>query len=384
MSTAAALDVTSSTAGRVLYLAFELSKGKWKLGFTIGAGQKPREVTIDAGDFKALASEVQRAKKRFGLDGDVRVVSCFEAGRDGLWLDRYLRGQGIDNRVVDSSSIEVNRRARRAKSDGMDVRKLLALLIRYERGEQEVWSVLRVPTVEEEDGRQLHRELHALNQDRVRHVSRIKGLLATHGLKWSGASGSRDIFEKELSRMRQWDGRELPPGLRRRLCCEYERLELVNRQIRELEAEQRQALRERRVEAADKIVKLMKLRGIGQASSWLYTQEFFGWRKFQNRRQVASLAGLVPTPYQSGETAHEQGVSKAGNARVRWMAVEIAWCWLRFQPRSELSRWYGKRFGRGGSRQRRVGIVALARKLLIALWRYVEFDVLPAGAELKA
>lgn len=378
MATAAARAEVCSTLEEVLYLAFELSERQWKLGFTVGHGQKPREVSIRARDLGRLKEEVERAKRRFGLTAEGRVVSCYEAGRDGLWLHRYLEAQGIRNRVVDSSSIEVNRRARRAKSDGLDVRSLLGLLIRYEQGERKVWSVVQVPSGEEEDGRHLHREIRALKKDRVRHVNRIKGLLVTQGLAWRGGG-----LGQWLAETRMWDGQEVLAGLRQRVEYEHERLELVERQIRELEVKQREAIRGGERPGMGKVRKLMKLRGIGQGSAWLHTMEFFGWRSFRNRREVAALSGLVPTPYQSGDSAREQGVSKAGNVHVRWMAVEIAWGWVQFQPRSELTLWYWKRFGHGGSRQRRIGIVALARKLLIALWRYVEFDIVPVGAVLK-
>lgn len=363
-----------------LYLAFELGWEEWKLAFTVGLGQKPRLKTIAAGDRRQLLAEIRRAKERFGLAADARVVSCYEAGRDGFWLHRLLIAQGIDNRVVDSASIEIPRRRRRAKTDRLDATKLVMMLVRSELGDGRVWSVVRVPTAEEEDRRQLHRELLTLKKERTRQVNRIKGLLASVGVR---IEVTRDLLE-ELEDVRLWDGSPLPPGLRFRLEGEFERWEFVHGQIQDLEAERRRWLREDESEAMAKVRDLEQLRGIGINSSWLFVMELFGWRKFANRKEVGSIAGLTPTPYQSGGPPREQGIDKAGNRRVRAMAIEIAWCWLRHQPRSRLSLWYQERFGHGSSRLRRVGIVALARKLLIALWRYLELGVIPEGAELKA
>lgn len=369
-----------SEYSKTLYLSFELGWTEWKLAFTTGLGQKPRLKTIGAGDRRQLVVEIRRAKKRFDLAADARVVSCYEAGRDGFWLHRFLVAQGIENRVVDSSSIEVPRRRRRAKTDRLDATKLVMMLVRSELGDERVWSVVRVPTVDEEDRRQLHRELLTLKKERTRQVNRIKGLLAGVGVRMQVAEG----FLSELDAVRLWDGSPLPPGLRFRLEGEFERLEFIRGQVQELEAERRRWLREDDSEAMEKIRALERLRGIGINSAWLFVMELFGWRQFASRKQVGSIAGLTPTPYQSGGPAREQGIDKAGNRRVRAMAIEIAWCWLRFQPRSRLSLWYQERFGDGSSRMRRVGIVALARKLLIALWRYLEFGVIPEGAELKA
>jgi transposase len=363
-----------------LYVAFELGSKKWKLGFTVGFGQKPRQRTVLAGDLVRVKEEIDRAKERFGLSGDVCVLSCYEAGRDGFWLHRYLVHLGVRNLVVDSSSIEVNRRARRAKTDKMDLGKLLLMLMRYDHGERRVWSVVRVPTVEQEDRRQLHRELSALRGERTRHINRIKGLLTSYGVRMRVSRGFLDRLEAE----RLWDGGPVPLGLKIRLRREYERLQMVDGQIEEVVAERAHALRTSRSPDVQKVRQLLDLRGIGPNSAWLYVMEFFGWREFRNRREVGALAGLVPTPYQSGDGAWEQGISKAGNRHIRSMAIEIAWDWLRWQPQSKLSRWYQQRFGHGGGRLRRIGIVALARKLLVDLWRYLEGGVIPEGAELKA
>jgi transposase len=367
------------TTGSTLYLAFELGSSKWKLGFTVGLGQSPRRRAIDAGDLVALQEEIRRAKRRFSLPETAPVKSCYEAGRDGFWLHRYLLAQEVENLIVDSASIEVNRRARRAKTDDLDVGKLLSMLIRYHSGEKKVWSVVHVPGVEAEDKRHLHRQLFKFKADRTRHINRIKGLLAGQGVRMPVGA---DFLER-LGAIRLWDGSSLPPSLRARLEREYACLQFVDQQIQELGAERRELLRTSDDPSVEKVRRLLKLRGIGENSSWLFVMEFFGWRKFRNRRQVGGLAGLAPTPYQSGEGSREQGISKAGNRLVRTMAVEIAWGWLRYQPDSELTLWYQKKSGQGGKRLRKIGIVALARKLLVALWRYLETGEVPAGAQLK-
>jgi transposase len=320
------------------------------------------------------------AKKRFGLNEDVKVVSCYEAGRDGFWLHRYLLSLGIENLVVDSSSIEVNRRKRRAKTDRIDAGKLLGMLMRYHGGEKKVWSVVRVPREEEENGRNLGRELEVLKRERTMHSNRIKGLFIQQGIVIKRLNVKR--FLSELEGMRTWEGKEFADDFKGRVVREYQRLRMAEEQIRELKKE-----RARRVTSSDKlcyqqVAQLMRLRGIGPESSWDFVMEFFSWRDFQNRKQVGALAGLTPTPYDSGTSLREQGISKAGSGRIRTLSVESAWCWLRFQPQSKLSRWFNKRFAQGGKRMRRIGIVAVARKLLIELWRYLKDGVVPEGADL--
>jgi transposase len=368
---------STSTAVPTLYLAFELGWTSWNLAFTTGMAQKPRLRTIPARDLDALRREIERAKQRFDLPGDARLLSCYEAGRDGFWLHRFLDKSGVENLVVDAASIEVNRRARRAKSDRLDVGKLLTMLIRYHGGESKLWGVVNIPRVEDEDRRQSHRELMALKDERTEHSNRIKGLLASLGL---------DVLVDErlpqrLDRIRQWDGTPVPPELTARILREFDRWTLVDRQARDLENAQRRAIRRDETVDVEKIRQLLDLKAIGPMSATLFVREFFGWRQIKNRRELASLAGLVPTPYNSGESRRELGISKAGNRRLRWMAVEIAWCWLRWQPKSALSLWYQRRFGSGNARLRKVGIVALARRLLIALWRYLEQGEVPEGAE---
>jgi transposase len=357
-------------------MAIELSNNQWKLGFTIGFGQAPRLRNLAARDLIALADEIRQAKVRFGLPENTPTLSCYEAGRDGFWLHRYLQAHGVINLVVDSASIEVNRRKRRAKTDRMDVGKLLTMLLRYHMGEQKVWSVVHVPSLEEENRRQLHRELIAIKAERTHHINRIKGLLASQGVLLP----IKKDFLFRLEAVRLWDGSPLPTDLYSRLLREYERYQLAERQINQLELSQVQAIRTSTDPAVGQVRQLLRLKGIGVNSAWLFVMEFFSWRSFKSRQELGALAGLTPTPYQSGDSAKERGISKAGNRRIRAMAVEIAWAWLRHQPESKLSRWYQKRFAKGGSRMRRIGIVALARRLLVDLWKYLETGVIPEGA----
>jgi transposase len=362
----------------ILYTAFELSLKKWKLAFS--NGEKMRTVSIDARNLAQLHEEIDKAKQRFALGDDIAMMSCYEAGRDGFWLHRYLLSCGIDNVVVDSASIEVNRRKRRAKTDRIDVRKLMHMLLRYHGGEQLVWSVVNVPSEAAEDGRQLHRELESLKKERTMHRNRLKSLLIQQGIVVSNPSSRKFLIE--LEKLRSWDGKELPADLKSRIIREHARLRMVEEQIYALGKQ-----REKRVAAADsdamkQIEQLMTLVGIGMNSSWKFVMEFFAWRNFKNGKQIGALSGLTPTPYDSGGSQREQGISKAGNARVRTLAVEMAWVWLRFQPQSRLSQWYTQRFGQGGKRMRRIGIVAMARRLLIDLWRYLEQGVVPEGARL--
>ena len=364
----------------ILYIAFELSNSKWKLAFS--DGDKVRYKTISAGDLAQLQTEIKLAKRKFKLTEDVKVLSCYEAGRDGFWIHRYLESQGIENLVVDSASLEVNRRKRRAKTDRIDAGKLLRMLIRYWGGEKKVWSVVRVPSEADEDARHLHRGLEDLNKERTMHRNRIRGFLVLHGIKVSNPSHKR--FLEQLEALRSWDGRQVPPDLKSTIIREYDRLQMVEDQMRALEKEKAERLENPDTDSLQQVVKLASLYGIGSVSSWTFVMEFFGWRQFQNRKEVGALAGLTPTPYDSGKSLREQGISKAGNQRIRGLAVEIAWSWLRFQPQSHLSQWFMKRYANGGKRMRRIGIVAVARRLLIDLWRYLEYDKIPEGARLKS
>jgi transposase len=356
-----------------LYMAFELGEKNWKLALGDGA-RSPSHYTVAAGDTAALLECIAKAKARCGLATGAGVHSCYEAGRDGFWLHRWLIAQGIDNIVVDSASIEVNRRARRAKTDRLDAEKLLAMLIRYHADEPRVWSVVRVPSPAQEDARRAHRELGRLGHERTAHINRIRALLVLNNRRVKYVGGR--LWQ------RWWTSHagELRPGVRAELERESERLLLVKKQMDTIEAEQRQAVA---AGTEPQVAGLAQLRGIGMSSGWVLAKELFGWRCFRNRREVAGCLGLTPSPYASGESETEQGISKAGNRRVRTLLVELAWSWLRYQPQSELSQWFNRRFAGGGKRLRRIGIVALARRLAIALWRYLEDGLIPQGAQLK-
>src|SRR5262245_44559877 len=301
-----------TTKSDVLYLAFELGDTDWKLAFTIGLGQKPRLRSMPARDLTRLQEEIAKAKQRFQLTADAPVRSCYEAGRDGFWLDRYLSACAIHNSVVDSSSIEVNRRQRRAKTDRLDAGKLLNLLLRYHGGEKKVWSVGRGPSAVAEDARQLHRELQELKDERTEHVNRIKGLLTSQGL--TAPEVNKD-FAPWLNAARLWDGSAVPLELQPRLLRALARWELLGRQIRTLEEERRQRIRRDDTPHVDKVRSLLNLWGLGLNGAWLLVYELFAGRCFDNRKQVGGCVGLTPTPYPSGDSRREQGISKAGNRR---------------------------------------------------------------------
>jgi len=356
-----------------LYVAFELGDRSWKLSLGDGV-RAPSRCTVAAGDTTAVLMAIAKAKARCHLAVDSPVRSCYEAGRDGFWLHRWLSGQGIANLVVDAASIEVNRRARRAKTDRLDSDKLLSMLMRYYGGERRVWAIARIPTPEQEDERRVHRELGRLRQERTAHSNRIRSLLVLHNLRVEHIGG------RAWAHWWAQQAGQLLPALRAEIEREFERLSLVARQLRTLETQQ---ARQVRSGAQPAIAVLSRLAGIGTGSAWTLVKELFGWRQFHNRREVAGCLGLAPTPYASGTSEVEQGISKAGNKRARWLMVELAWSWLRFQPGSQLSQWFNERFAGGGKRVRRIGIVALARRLSIALWRYLEQGEIPLGARLK-
>ncbi len=363
------------SAPACLYMAIELSASRWRLALSAG-GQRIRERTIPAGDREKLMAEVVSGRKRFGLAEDAKVLSCYEAGRDGFWVDRHLSELGVANVIVDPASMKVERRARRAKTDRIDARRLLADLIRHHRGEKDVWKVVRVPSAEQEDKRRLHRDLERLKKERTQHRARILSLLATQGVR----VGDLKALLRGLDAVRIWNGEPLLPVLKAEIERERDRLGLVEEQIRAITKEQREQLRQPSTPELRMIKLLARLRGIGIDSAWVLVMEFFAWREFNNRGEVGGAAGLGGTPYDSGSTDHEQGISKAGNPLVRTRMVELAWLWIRLQPHSELSQWFMRRFAGGGSRMRRVGIVAVARRLLIGLWHFVEHGAVPRGA----
>ncbi len=371
---------TTAARSEKLFVGIELSKKNWRLAFS--NGQQIRQRTVAAGDQEGLRQELVQAQQKLGVAAEATVVSCYETGRDGFWVHRLLERLGVRNVVVDAASIETPRRFRRAKTDRLDAEMLVRKLIGWERGDRLVWRVARVPTVAVEDQRRPLRELERLKRERTAHRARVASLLALHGVAVR-LRGNQQLAVA-LSALRDWNGQPLPPHSVGELQRQLARLAVVHEQIRALEAQQQAAGRQPQPGSPQVAVKLQRLRGVGPVGAWLLASEFFGWRQFRNRRELGALAGLCGSPYASGQSSREQGISKAGNRRVRWVMIELAWSWLQFQPHSRLTCWFWERFGHGSSRMRRVGIVAVARKLLVALWQYLEQDHWPEGAVAKA
>jgi transposase len=347
----------ASPLAPTLHVALDLGNRTWCLACARAVADAPRLRTLPARDLTRLHQELAFSRRHLELGADGPVVLCYEAGRDGFWLQRACSAAGITALVVDSSSIEVPRRARRAKTDRLDATALLRLLFRHVAGERGQWRVVHVPTVEEEDRRHAHRELARLTRERTRGTNQLKGLLAAHGIRLTTL---------------------------RKLLTTWARLQLTLKQRAALVRARRAWLADARDPAVAMVRELLRLRGVGEVSALLLTMELFSWRRFRNRREVAGILGLAATPQASGDRRRELGIAKSGSALLRGLALELAWCWLRYQPRSALSQWYRTRFATGGSRQRRIGIVALARRLMIALWRYVETGQVPIGATMKA
>ena len=358
-----------------LYVAFELGKKEWKLAMTSGFGVAPWLRSVASGDWRGVDRAIAQGRARFGLAAAVPVVSCYEAGRDGFWIHRALQQRGIRNRVVDSASIEVNRRARRAKTDRLDALKLVTMLVRVCWGERRVWSEVHVPSVAAEAARQVSRERTALTQEQTRLTNQLKGWLAT----W-GATLPRRRPSGWWTTVSDWAGAPLPVEVQARVARAEARRAVLEGQIAELDAQQRAAVTT--AAPASALRQLVQLKGVATTSASVLLDEGLVWRAFQNRRQIGGLLGFAPTPYESGESAREQGISRAGNNRLQAISIQLAWNWVRWQPHSALTAWYREQFGTG-KRSRRIGIVAVARKLVIALWRYVTTGVVPAGAILK-
>jgi transposase len=357
-----------------LYVAFELGQREWKLALTSGVGVQPWLRTVASGHWPTVERAIVEGRARLGLPVTARVLSCYEAGRDGFWIHRALGQRGISNRVVDSASIEVNRRARRAKTDRLDALKLVRMLVRVCCGEARVWQEVHVPTVAEEAQRQVSRERTALTQEQTRLVNQMRGWLATWGARVPRRTGAW------WTRVRDWAGAPLPASVQARLARATARLAVLAGQIAELEAQQEAAAQAAAPSSA--VRQLVRLKGVATTSASVLLDEGLVWRAFRNRREIGGLLGFAPTPYDSGDSVREQGISRAGNARLQTVSINLAWSWIRWQPESALTHWYRARFGTG-KRARRIGIVAVARKLLIALWRYVTSGVVPAGAILK-
>jgi transposase len=378
-------DHTDTPAGceyATVYVAFELSKSTWQLGLMLPGAEKMSRYRIEGGNLAELSRVLARARERAEQQGKpVRILSCYEAGLDGHWLHRWLMDNGIVNYEIDASSIEVNRRARRAKTDRIDLGLLMRAFLAYLRGEPGVCSMVRVPTPEDEDRKRRTRERERLINERTAHGNRIKGLLQGQGIR--DAMPLKPDFLSGLDKVRTGDGRVLPPHLHDEIRREHERLLLVHKQITALDAKNIAAHRAPAKGSVEtKVVQLAQLKAIGPQFAQVLTNEVF-YRDFENRRQVGSCFGLTDTPYDSGKSRRQQGISKAGNHRARTAAIELAWLWLRHQPDSELSCWFRERVGSVKGRIRKIAIVALARKLMVALWRYLETGLVPTGAVMR-
>jgi transposase len=359
----------------VLFVAFELAKRQWKLALSSGFGVAAIIRTVSAGDWRGVELALGAARRHFALAADTPVVSCYEAGRDGFWIHRALVARGIANRVVDSSSIDVKRRARRMKTDRIDAVKLVQMLIRGWAGEAGVWSEVRVPTLAAEAARHGSRERTALTHEQTRLVNQLRSWLATMG---TGLPTTR--AEGWWTTVRDWADAPLPEAVQQRLARVDARLRLVGEQLAAIDEAQRTAVRS--APATSPVRRLGQLKAIATRGATVLIEEGLVWREFRNRRQLGGLLGFAPLKYESGETSRDQGVSRAGNDRLQATMVQLAWGWVHWQPQSALTRWYLARFGTG-KRARKVGIVALARKLLIALWRWATAGILPEGAVLK-
>jgi transposase len=375
----------SQTATRddpaTLFVSLELSRSKWLVTSLLPAKDKMSKHTVSGDDGVALLTLLRRlAAKALAHTGKpVQIISIHEAGLDGFSVHRLLKKNGIDSHVVDPASIAVSRRARRAKTDAIDGETLLRTLMAWHRGEPRVCSMVVPPTPEEEDRRRVSRERRVLLKERIEHVNRIKGLLASQGV--TNYHPLRRDRRQRLDELQTRDGRPLPAHLKSEILREIERVELVLRHITEVEGVRDELLRPSEGDETPAAL-LMRLRGIGpEAATVLWLEGLF--RSFANRRQLAAYAGLAPSPWQSGQIDRDQGIAKAGNPRLRTMAVELAWLWQRHQPNSALSRWFRSRVGAERGRIRRIAIVAMARKLLVALWRYVTQGVVPEGAVLR-
>jgi transposase len=377
------MEISSSTLPAVtaerpaMFVALELSKSSWLVVLHSPVADKVSQYRFAGGDVTGLLALIARkqveAETRLGQG--IRILSCYEAGYDGFWLHRLLCARGIDNRVLDAASILVDRRSRRAKSDRLDAAGLLRTLMALDRGESRVCRVVRVPSVAQEDARRRSRERARLVVERGQHSSRIKGLLMTLGVR--DFEPARQNWRERLEGLRTTDGQGLPACLKAEIIRECRRLHQVIGMIAELEAEQKAALDEGQTK------QLIRLRGIGLASATVLADEVF-FRDFRNRREVAGYLGLVSSPWASGRVRRDQGITKSGNPRARRTAIELAWLWLRHQPGSTLGRWFHERVGTARGRMRRIMLVALARKLIIALWRYLSDGLVPEGAQLKA
>jgi len=376
------MDVTPATAPladaapATLFVALELSRSTWLVAMHSPTGDKISQHRLEGGDTEGLLALLtrKRAQAAEKLGRPVRVACCFEAGYDGFWLHRWLCARGVENRVLDAASLLVDRRA---KTDRLDAAGLLRTLMALERGEARVCRVVQVPSPEQEDARRRSRERARLVVERGQHTSRIKGLLMTQGIR--DFEPARSDWQARLEALRAPDGQPLAPCLRAELLRECRRLRQVMEMVAEVEAEQKA------VAAAEDGVaaRLARLRGIGTTFAAVLGNEVF-FRDFRNRREVGGYLGLAPSPWQSGGVRRDQSIAKSGNPRARRTAIELAWRWLRHQPGSTLARWFHERVAGAKGRMRRIMLVAMARKLIVCLWRYVTTGTAPEGAVLKA
>ena len=368
-----------------IFVSLELSRSTWLItSLSPGTGEKMSKHSVAAADMSGLLqrfAELRRkAMARTGRDFPIIVIQ--EAGLDGFWIHRVLEAEGIESYVVDAASILVSRRRRRAKTDKIDGETLVRTLMAHLRGDPRVCSMARAPTPQEEDRRRLCRERKTLMAERVQHVNRIRRRL----LFAQGVFGYEPLGKhrrERLEELQTGDGRPLPAHLKAQILRELDRLEVLLAQLKTVDAERNALLEPARDEAASPAAMLARLKGIGPDFATVLWSEGL-YRHFDNRRQVAAYAGLAPTPWKSGSIDHEQGVSKAGNPRLRTAMVELAWLWLKNQPASQLSLWFHAQDQGLGGRERKTTIVALARKLLVALWRYTSAGVVIEGAVIKA
>ena len=374
---------TTTDHDQTIHLAIELSCSTWLVAARLPGIEKPHLHRIDGGNTAALFALISslRARVVHRLGTAIEVACCFEAGRDGFWLHRLLTAHGVTSHVLEPTSILVNRRARRAKTDRLDAEGMLRVLAAYLRGDRQACRMVRVPTPDEEDAKRTHREREHLVKERLRIENRIEALLFTQGIRDRPSLRS---WTRDLAALRTGDGRQMPHHLQTELDRLRRRLVLTLELIREVEAERDEAADAKpQDQTCRKIAALCRIRGIGENFAAVLTREVF-YRSFDNRRQLASYVGITPMPYQSGGMDRDRRISRAGNPRARTTMIQLAWLWLRYQPSSELAEWFRKRVGTLAGRTRRIAIVAMARKLLIALWRYVETGVLPAGVEIRA
>jgi transposase len=364
--------IEASRPSATVYAGLELSRSGWLISMLRPGDRRASHHRVKAGDAVAVIGLLEAARRAVTAPGPVRLCTCYEAGYEGFWPHRRLLAAGIESFVVDPTSLRVDRRRRRRKTDAIDVETILRALIRWDRGERDECRMVVVPDPSVEDDRRISRERERLVRERTAHINRIVGLLRT-----VGAARPERLDIAAMGNVRTADGQAPPPRLAAEIRRELERLEMVAIQIAAVERE-----RDAGADAPDRIERLQQLRGIGPEIASVLQRELFH-RQFANRRQLGAYCGLDPSPYASGAICREQGISKAGNPRARRALIELAWLWLRYQPKSALSRWFQARAGQAKGRIRRVMIVALARKLAIALWRFVETGLVPSGACLR-